>query len=101
MHSSNKSNQPSFQQQEATSNAIVTELVGVRHELQELKGQLNRNKLVTSNQIAVGILKAFGVFFLLYLVFLVGITSQINGIRIGPLSPGGDSSTFNPQSPQR
>jgi hypothetical protein len=97
MHSSNDPNQPSFQQQEeATSNAIVIELVRVQHELRELKEQLNRKKLVTSNQIAAGILKAFGVLFLVYLTFVVAITYQLNSIRISPLSPSGENSpAFN------
>ncbi|MBW4635792.1 MAG: hypothetical protein KME30_29105 [Iphinoe sp. HA4291-MV1] len=77
MREQNDLNQPSSQQQQADSNAIATELAGVRHELRELKEQINSKKLITSNQIAAGILKAFGVLFLLYFVFYVFIVSGL------------------------
>jgi hypothetical protein len=86
MSEQNDLNQPSSQQQ-AASNAVATELTGVRHELRELKEQLKIKKMVTSNQIAVGILKAFGVFFLLYLIFVLIGSYYLSTIRLGPIGP--------------
>ncbi|MGH8000466.1 MAG: hypothetical protein ACREPR_13810 [Brasilonema sp.] len=95
----NPSNQPSSQQQaSAASHAIATELAGIRHELRELKEQLNKKKFITSNQIAAGILKAFIVLFLLSLLLSIGMAYFISYPRISPLTPNSPQS--NPQLPR-
>jgi hypothetical protein len=73
-------NQQFSQQQQEDSNAIATELAKVRNELRELKEQSNSKKLLTSNQIAAGILKAKVVVFLLLIIPSVVIISLFWGL---------------------